>query len=104
MTRWLITRHPSARAWVEHVGITYDRFLEHLDTRKVMTGDIVIGSLPVHLAAEVCSHGARYLHLTLTLDREGRGLELDEEAMMRFGARLQEYVITQPGSPLEAHQ
>src|SRR5207249_10984084 len=43
------------------------RTMTHLDLSDVLPGDVLIGTLPVHLAAEVCSRGARYLHLTLLL-------------------------------------
>jgi CRISPR-associated protein Csx16 len=37
------------------------------DVARVRAGDREIGSLPVHLAADVCVRGARYLHLSLDL-------------------------------------
>ena len=56
-------------------------------------GDVVIGTLPINLAAEVCVRGARYLHMSLDLPFEKRGLELSADEMQRFGARIEEYQV-----------
>ena len=56
-------------------------------------GDVVAGTLPVNLAAEVCARGARYLNLSLDLPLHARGRELDAEDMHRYGARLEEYTV-----------
>ncbi len=93
MTRWLVTRHPGARAWIEHAGIAYDHHVDHLDPDDIAPGDIVIGSLPINLAATVCARGARYLHLTIHLNHEDRGRELSLEELSKRAARLEEYVV-----------
>jgi CRISPR-associated protein Csx16 len=93
MTTYLITRHPGARQWVQEEGIVVDAQLDHLDVHQVRAGDIVIGSLPVNLAAEVCAHGGRYLHLSLELPFDWRGRELSPADMRRFGARLEEFRV-----------
>ena len=54
MTTWFISRHPGAIEWVKQQNIQIDRFENHLDTSLVRAGDVVIGTLPIHLAAEVC--------------------------------------------------
>lgn len=52
------------------------------------TGNVVIGTLPANLVADVCDKGARYFHLTLDLPLVYRGRELSAAEM---GARLEEY-------------
>ena len=94
MTVYFVTRHPGALDWAQSAGIAYDEHVPHLDPAKVRAGDTVIGSLPVHLAAEVCARGARYLNLSLDLPAHLRGRELDAETLASLGARLEEYVIT----------
>lgn len=74
MTTYLITRHPGARQWVQEEGI-------------------VVGSLPVNLAAAVCARGGRYFHLSLELPLDWRGRELSPDDMRRFGARLEEFRV-----------
>ena len=93
MTTYFISRHPGARAWADRQGLSVDRALEHLDPAVLSPGDMVVGSLPVNLAAEVCAREARYLHLSLDLPFEKRGLELSEDDMRRFGVRIEEYRV-----------
>ncbi len=97
---WLITRHAGAREWVEQKGIRVDAVLGHLDEEalgRIQQGDTIIGTLPIHLVAEVCARGARYLHLSLNLPPEARGKELTPEEMDRYGARLEEYCAERRG-------
>lgn len=95
MTTWFITRHPGARQWAAEIGIAVDAVLDHLDPAQVQPGDRVIGILPVHLAADVCQRGGRYFHLSLDLPPEARGRELTAEDMRRYGARVEEFCITE---------
>ncbi|MBI4468142.1 MAG: CRISPR-associated protein Csx16 [Acidobacteria bacterium] len=90
---FLVSRHPGTAKWVESQGIAIDRKVEHLDMAEVQAGDVVIGTLPVHMAAGVCERRARYLHLVLEVPPEARGLELTAEDMTRFGARLVEHWV-----------
>jgi len=91
-----VTRHPGARQWLDRQGIRVDRFTDHLEVDRIRPGDTVIGTLPVHLAAEVCRRGARYLHLVLDLPPEARGRELSADDMEHYGARLEPYEV-RPG-------
>ena len=93
MTTLFVTRHPGVREWAEQQGIAVERFIEHLEPTAVKAGDVVIGSLPVNLAAQVCASGARYLHLSLDLSLEARGRELTAEEMRRYGAHVKEYRV-----------
>ncbi|MGH9895487.1 MAG: CRISPR-associated protein Csx16 [bacterium] len=93
MTTYFVTRHPGARAWAAEEGIRVDETIEHLDPQQIQPGDIVIGTLPVNLAAEVCVREGRYLHLTLDLPPAWRGAELTAPEMRRLGARVEEYRI-----------
>ncbi len=70
-----------------------DRQLAHLDAETVQPGDVVIGTLPVNLAARVCERGGRYLHLSLEIPPDWRGRELSAVDLRRCGARLEEYRI-----------
>ena len=93
MTTWFITRHPGARHWAEQQRLAVDRYCVHLDPANVAAGDIVIGSLPVHLAAAVCACGARYLNLSLDLPAHARGKELSAAELAAFNARLEEFQV-----------
>ena len=93
MTTYFVTRHVGAVEWAARQGIAIDRTVPHLDPSEIRPGDVVLGTLPVHLAAEVCVRGGRYLHLVLELSPDRRGLELTAEEMTRCGARLVEYRV-----------
>lgn len=93
MTTFFVTRHPGALDWARQQGIAWDEHVIHLDPQKVGAGDTVIGSLPVHLAAEVCARGARYLNLSLDLPANLRGRELDAATLTECAARVEEYVV-----------
>ena len=93
MTTYFISRHPGARDWAAEEGIQVDVVIDHLDPAGIQPGDVLIGSLPVNLAAEVCARGARYLHLSLVLPARLRGQELSAEQMRACGARIEEYRV-----------
>lgn len=93
MTTFFISRHPGAREWAAEEGIVVDRQIAHLDTEIIQPGDVVIGTLPVNLAARVCQRGGRYLHLSLELPPDWRGRELSADDLRQIGAQVQEYRI-----------
>lgn len=94
MTTWFITRHPGAIDWARAQQLQVDHFVDHLDPARVRAGDTVMGSLPVHLAADICERGARYLHLSVDLPAECRGRELSVDELRQFNARLRPFLVT----------
>ena len=94
MTIWLVTRHAGAREWAHLRGFAVDRVVQHLESESdIAAGDVVIGSLPANLAARLCERGGRYLHLSLDLPFEKRGIELTADDMEHLGARLEEIAL-----------
>lgn len=100
MTCWLVSRHPGAMAWLQR-RFPAGRLVPHLDMDRLRTGDVVAGTLPLQLAADVQARGARYLHLLLPLEAGDRGRELDEAAMDRLGAQLAEFRIERLPDPTD---
>jgi CRISPR-associated protein Csx16 len=95
MTTLLISRHPSAIAWVKS-KVRVDEVLTHLtddDIANLTSEHTVIGTLPIHLAAAVCEKGANFVYLSLDTPPELRGSELSVEQMDALGARLEKYRI-----------
>ncbi len=88
---WLVTRHSGAAEWCRRQGLAPDRVVAHLDPGEVRPGDVVVGTLPVHLVAALNKKGARYVHLAVEVPPEARGKELSAEDLERFGARLEAY-------------
>lgn len=70
MTTWFVSQHPDALHWMQQHGPAFDCHVLHLDPAQVQRGDTVIGTLPVHLAEQVCARGAAYLHLVLARPQE----------------------------------
>lgn len=91
MTTYFISRHSGAIAWAQSQGFQVDQQLAHFDVKVVNAGDVILGTLPVNLIAEVNERGGRYFHLTLELPAELRGQELTAEIMQAYGARLEEF-------------
>ncbi|WP_310460922.1 CRISPR-associated protein Csx16 [Sphaerotilus sp.] len=90
---FFISRHPGAVEWARRQGLAVDHWLTHLDPAAVRPGDTVAGTLPIHLAAQVCARGGRYLHLSLDLSAHLRGRELSAEELVQAGARLEPYTV-----------
>ncbi|MCX7627453.1 MAG: CRISPR-associated protein Csx16, partial [Methylophilaceae bacterium] len=99
MTVWFVSRHVGAVEWAQRRGIRVDRWVPHLEVSDVAAGDTVIGTLPINLAAEVCTRGAVYLNLSLELPPEARGRELTADELDAYGARLERYVIHREKMP-----
>lgn len=92
--RWFISRHPGAVQWLAEQGLAVDVCVPHLQACEVAPGDVVIGTLPVQLAAEVCARGAQYWHLQLPLlPLALRGQELSPEQMSQYGASLVRFEV-----------
>lgn len=93
MTTWFVSRHPGALQWMQQHGPAFDCHVPHLDPVQVERGDTVIGTLPVNLAAQVCTRGAAYWHLTLQMPAQQRGQELSALELQALGATLQQFHV-----------
>lgn len=93
MKTWFVSRHPGALQWLAEQQFVVDEHLPHLDPKQVSAGDRVIGTLPIQLAAEVCSRRAEYWHLSIDVPADLRGKELTFEQMLAFNARLQRFLL-----------
>ena len=98
MTQWFISRHPGACEWMKDQSIPIDQVVAHLDPADVNSGDTVYGSLPINLAVQICERGARYVHLSLEIPFEWRGLELSAQQLTTIGARFEEFRIIRVAS------
>lgn len=100
MTAIFVTRHKGAADWALVRGLTavLKPHLEKGDIDRLGAGDVVLGTLPVNVVADVNAKGARYLHLVLEIPEAERGKELSADDMERLGARLEEYQVERVGS------
>lgn len=97
MTRWFVSRHPGAVEWIRSTGVKVDEFRDHLNIEDIEMGDIVMGVLPMSVAAAVCAKGARFIGMEISQSREMRGKELQVQDLKDLNCRLQEFFVT----PLE---
>lgn len=94
MTIWFVSRHEGALAWIrQQPQWCIDRFVAHLDINEIAAGDTVLGTLPVHLAAQVCEKGAAFYFLQIQQPQERRGSEYSADEMAQIGARLQRFDV-----------
>jgi CRISPR-associated Csx2 family protein len=93
--RIVVTRHAGAEQWLAGQGIVADLVLTELDPAMIVAGDLVIGTLPVHLAALVGERGGRFWHLAMDVPLVRSGESFNAEEMARHGARLIEYRVTE---------
>lgn len=93
MAVWFVSRHPGAIEWVKLQNIQIDRFESHLDTSLVQAGDVVIGTLPIHLAAEVCQKGAKFYFLSINVTPEQRGTELTCKQLTKQQCLIQPFMV-----------
>ncbi|MEY8702465.1 CRISPR-associated protein Csx16, partial [Francisella philomiragia] len=80
---YLISRHPGAVDWIlANTSLKVDKIVTHLDSaEELVEGDIIIGTLPTNMIANVISKGARYIHLVVPVGQHLRGQELTKEQM-----------------------
>jgi len=93
MTTYFISRHSGAVEWAKEQNFSVDKWISHLDNEQIVSGDIVVGTLPVNIAADLILKGARYFSLNLALSAADRGIELTKEDLYRLKAELVEYQI-----------
>ena len=99
MTKWFVGRHDAAKDFARANGHADAAFIDHLDIVAVKPGDVVVGILPINLAAAVAKQGGRYIHLALDVPESQRGRELTLDDMERHGARFVEYTIRRRRPP-----
>ena len=93
MKTYFISRHEGAQQWAQRNGFENAEVVEHFDPSVVRSGDRVIGTLPVHLAAQVCERGGRYFHLSMAVPSDRRGTEISAYDMDKFGAHVKHFNV-----------
>jgi CRISPR-associated protein Csx16 len=103
MTRYFVSRHESAKELARSWKLDCE-FVDHFDPEQVRVGDEVIGTLPIHVAAECVRRGASYFHLAMDIPADERldrqQVEYSADEMLSFGARLVPYWIEPSGEPV----
>ena len=96
MATYFISRHPAALAWVNTQNINIDHWLEHLlDLSVFVSGDVVLGTLPIQLVAALNQKGVKYGHFSLTVPPQWRGAELDLEQVLDCNPEITYFHVEQ---------
>ena len=89
----VISRHAGAISWLASQGWVGE-VIPYLDLTTVKSHDVIVGVLPIHLAAEVCGKGAEYWHLGLIVPPQLRGVELSAEQITLLQPTLTRFNVT----------
>ncbi|HIF9493542.1 TPA: CRISPR-associated protein Csx16 [Photobacterium damselae] len=96
MAMYFISRHPAALEWVNTQNIKIDHWLEHLlDLSLFVSGDIVLGTLPIQLVAALNQKGVQYGHFSLTVPPQWRGSELNLEQVLQCQPEITYFHVEQ---------
>lgn len=99
MSVYFVSRHSGAHDWLRALmkeGLVPYQNVEHLkhfDLGLVREGDVVLGTLPMALAAGIVSRRARFVNLDLELPPHLRGVDLTASEMRQCKATLTEYSV-----------
>ena len=92
--KYFVTQHRGAIKWAAQSGVKARTIeMANFNVNEVVQGDVVIGTLPVHLAARAIQRGGRYWHLMMDTPAEFRNTDLTADQMRQFGARLHEFDV-----------
>lgn len=92
---WFISRHEGAILWAKNQNLPITKWCSHLEIEQIHTGDIVMGTLPVHMAAEICQRGATFYFLQVNMPEHLRGQELSNAQLLELGCKLTQFKVIQ---------
>lgn len=95
----IVTSHEGTIKWMAENGVKASKIvMDSFDPSTVKPTDTVIGTLPLHLAAEVIRRGGRYWNFVLDIPRSlRRKKELTAEDIAQCRPRFEEFRISSAG-------
>ncbi|HDR0612024.1 CRISPR-associated protein Csx16 [Pasteurella multocida] len=93
MAVWFVSRHQGAIDWIKTQNIHIDHWVSHLEIDRIQANDIVIGTLPLHMVAQICEKGARFYFLSINLQENLRGQELTASQLAVQQCELQPFFV-----------
>lgn len=100
MTTYFVTRHEGAVEWAKLNHLKFDVHLTHLSNfEQLLADDIIIGTLPIQLVYQLNCRGIRYIHLSLEIPPELRGVELTAQQLQSCKASLEEFSVQKCAFP-----
>ena len=86
---WFVSRHEGAIDWAWSQGLPVDVWANHIKVSDVGADDVVMGTLPVDMIAQLNVRGVKVFFLTIPLTLAQRGIELTMEDLQKSGCYLQ---------------
>lgn len=91
-TKYFVSRHTGAINWIAtQAGWEGAEVVEHFNPAVIKFNDVVAGTLPLHLASEVCARGGKFHFLQIPQIAFGQELTADE--MTAMGASVQRFHV-----------
>lgn len=91
---YFVSRHQGAIEWIkQQPQWQIDHFIPHLNIDMIQKGDVVLGTLPLHIAAEVCAKGAVFYFLQVPQTLDNRGHEYSAVEMDQMGCSLRRFIV-----------
>lgn len=103
MTVYFVTQHEYTRRWTRSTAVrrklphAIDLMVERIDPGHLQDGDVVMGTLPMHVAAALESRGIPFWALDLLIPAEKAGRELSATEIASLGATLTRYRVSADG-------
>jgi len=99
----IVTRHSGSVPVIrELLGKKFSNFevvevIPHLNDISEIRGDVLVGILPINIAAAVQAAGIRFVEFAIDMTPQLRGKELDEQTVRGLNPRLTEFSVKQVG-------
>lgn len=99
LAAYFITRHEGTERWARiaarkrRLPFAIDAFCAHIDPATLRPGDVVMGTLPVHVIAQVIARGAEFWALDIDVPPDLRGVEMSATQLAACNARLTRYQV-----------
>lgn len=95
----IVTRHSGAVDWLIRKGVSGEVFTDLTPEvrARLQSGDLVVGSLPVHLVADLNRRGVGYAAIVMDVGPSRRGRQLSADDMTSLGASLRRFRVVDDG-------
>lgn len=104
MTVYFVSQHEHARRWARIMDAKgnklphrIDQAMENIDPEHLQPGDVVMGTLPMSVAAALESRGIAFWALDLHVPPQDRRRELSATELAMYGATLTRYRVSKEG-------
>ncbi|MFT6331660.1 MAG: CRISPR-associated protein Csx16 [Bermanella sp.] len=89
MKTYFVSRNLATQKWAQENALGVDHWLSHIsDITQFIPGDVVIGTLPIPLAAALHKIQVSYIHFSIQVPAELRAKELSDEQLLHCSPKL----------------